>query len=299
MLVFEGRLFLAGAVGSLALSLHNPFPHTLFALPFAAWLAWRPGRARNLSRLLSGYAPGAIVLLGGWMWLRARVTHPAETQGGILGAIEAMRRHAFTAPSLDLMVARTMNLAELASWAAPLLLPLAVLGFLRCRSNQGARLLSASAAVTLAAYAFVPFDQGHGWGFRYFHPAWGVLPILASLALEESGASPALRRLALTAALGSLLLCTPLRLWQVRTFIDAHLAQLPPLARDGRRKVVFVDVNQGSYTIDLIQNDPFLEGDRWTLISFGERGDAGFIRAYFPRARRIAAGAFGSVWQVD
>ncbi|MGZ6123876.1 MAG: hypothetical protein ACXWLR_02895, partial [Myxococcales bacterium] len=33
------RLALAGAVGSLALTLHNPFPHTLFALPFIVALA--------------------------------------------------------------------------------------------------------------------------------------------------------------------------------------------------------------------------------------------------------------------
>ena len=37
-LVLEGRLLLAGTVGSVALSLHNPFPHTLFALPFLGWI---------------------------------------------------------------------------------------------------------------------------------------------------------------------------------------------------------------------------------------------------------------------
>ena len=99
--------------------------------------------------------------------------------------------------------------------------------------------------------------------------------------------------------MGSLLLGTPLRLWQVRTFIDAHLAQLPQLPRDGRQRVLFIDGSHGFYTIDLVQNDPFLEGDRWTLISFGERDDAKFIRVFFPKATRTSAGAFGSVWQVQ
>ena len=298
-LVLERRLLLAGVVGSLALALHNPFPHTLFALPFIALIAWQPGRIRNLLRLAAGYLPGTVVLLGAWMWVRDHVTHPIENRRGLLVGLGALRRSAFTAPSLEMMGVRTMNLAELASWAVPVLLPLAVLGFWRLRSSTGVRLLATSAGLTLGAYAFVTFDQGHGWGFRYFHAAWGALPLLASCALEEGSAAPALRRLALCATLGSLVLCTPLRLWQVRTFMDAHLAQLPQLPRDGQKRVMFVDLRHGSYTIDLVQNDPFLESDRWTLISFGERNDAGFIRVFFPRARKTAAGAFGSVWQVD
>jgi hypothetical protein len=299
VLVLEGRLLLAGVVGSVALALHNPFPHTLFALPFIAFVAWQPGRFRNLLRLAAGYLPGTVVLLGGWMWIRDHVTHPIENRQGLLVGLGALRRSAFTAPSLETMGVRTMNLAELASWAVPVLLPLAILGFWKLRSNTGVRLLAASAGLTLAAYAFVTFDQGHGWGFRYFHAAWGTLPLLASCVLEEGSAAPALRRVALCAALGSLILCTPLRLWQVRTFMDAHLGQLPQLRHDGQKHVMFVDIGHGAYTIDLVQNDPFLESDRWTLISFGARNDALFVRAFFPRARQIAAGAFGSVWQVD
>ena len=63
--------------------------------------------------------------------------------------------------------------------------------------------------------------------------------------------------------------------------------------------MTFINVGRGSYTIDLVQNDPFLETDRWMLISFGELADLSFMRAFFPSARRTAAGAFGSVWQVD
>src|SRR2546425_1250299 len=297
VLVLERRLFLAGAVGSLALALHNPFPHTLFALPWIAEVARRPGRVRNLARLALGYAPGGLVLLGGWMWCRARFTHPMETRGGLLAGLDLIRRLAFTAPSLDLLLVRTMNVAELASWGVPLLLPLAALGAVRSWSQPPARLLSLSAVLTLVGYGFVQFDQGHGWGFRYFHGSWGVLPLLAAGGLESARTSATLRRLALAAGVCSLLLCTPLRFWQVRTFIDAHLAQLP--ASEGAQSVVFVDILRGSYTVDLVQNDPFLGGNRWLLISFGDREDRAFMQAYFPRARRTAAGAFGSVWQVD
>jgi uncharacterized membrane protein (UPF0136 family) len=298
-LVLENRLVLAGAVGSLALALHNPFPHTLFALPFIAWIALRPAPLRNLLRLAAGYAPGLLVLVGGWMGYRARLTHPLETQGGLLAGLDVVRRYAFTAPSLELLLKRTMSLAELASWAVPLLLPLAVLGAVRCRENAGARLLALSAVATFVGYAFVPYDQGHGWGFRYFHGAWGTLPLLAAGALEGAQASGSLRRLVVGAALCSLVLCTPLRFVQVRTFIDAHLAQLPSVPGGRGQRVIFVNPGRGSYSIDLVQNDPFLESDRWVLISHGEVADKQFMQAFFPRSRRAAAGPVASVWVVE
>ncbi|MGG2305238.1 hypothetical protein ACE4Z6_27835, partial [Salmonella enterica] len=37
------RAFAAGLLGSIALTLHNPVPHLLFALPWIGWLALRPG----------------------------------------------------------------------------------------------------------------------------------------------------------------------------------------------------------------------------------------------------------------
>src|SRR5437762_2872009 len=82
-----------------------------------AVLALQPDRIRNLLRLAAGYLPGTVVLLGGWMWVRDHVTHPIENRRGFLVGLGALRRSAFTAPSLEMMSVRTMNLAELASWA--------------------------------------------------------------------------------------------------------------------------------------------------------------------------------------
>jgi hypothetical protein len=297
LLVLEGRLFLAGIIGSIALSLHNPFPHTLFALPWFAWLAWAPGRVRKLLRLGLGYLPGVAILVVAWTWYRARVVRPVHATQELMSILDAIAQSAFATPSRQVFLDRTMNLADLASWALPLLPALAVLGAARFRANTGVRLLSTSALLTLAAYSFVTYNQGHGWGFRYFHPVWFVLPLLAAGALESAEATAPLRKLALAAALCSLALSTPLRFGQVRTFIDSHLAQVP--AAGGGRQVVFLDVARGSYTIDLVQNDPFLEGNRWILISFGETEDSRWMAGAFPRARLTQVWPLGSIWQVD
>jgi hypothetical protein len=231
------------------------------------------------------------------MWYRARVIHPVHATQGLLFNVEAIARFAFGAPSVQRLIDRTMNLTELASWAVPVLLPLAILGAVRCRVNVGARLLMLSAVSTIVGYAFVTYNQGHGWGFRYFHSAWAAVPLLAAGALEDARATPALRKLAAGAAICSLALCTPLRFGQVRTFIDSHLAQVPNTGSG--REVVFLDVARGSYLIDLVQNEPFLEGTRWILISLGEREDARFMSTSFPNAKRIAASPLGTVWRVD
>src|SRR5207249_2923154 len=152
------------------------------------------------------------------------------------------------------------NLAELALWAVPGLLALACIGAVWRRSEPAVRLLTASALLTAVAYVFVPYDQGHGWGYRYFHAAWGALPLLVAGALEHPRAVAPLRKTALIGALASLLLGNGLRLGQVRSFIDSQLRQIPSAPAPARLEVVFLRPDRGYYTVDLVQNDPFLDG---------------------------------------
>ena len=293
------RLFWAGVVGSFALSLHNPFPHVLFALPWILWIALQPGRLRRLFTLAAGYLPGTAILCGGWLVLRSRLTAASDPGRVASGLLEELRRSAFTLPGPEVLWNRSLALVELGLWAVPLLLPLAVLGARRLRGRIEARLLVRSALLTLAGFFFVRYDQGHGWGFRYFHSAWGVLPLLAAGALEMApSAQVSLRRLAIAASLGSLLLANPLRCLQVRSMIDAHLAQIPREAAERSREVVFVRPDRGYYSIDLVQNDPFLEGRRWTLIGHGATDEEQFMRRAFPAAHRVAANPVASVWEV-
>jgi hypothetical protein len=153
--------------------------------------------------------------------------------------------------------------------------------------------------LVFAAYFLVTFDQGHGWGYRYFHPAWGALPLLGAGALVHPAVQPAVRRFLAASAAASLLACTALRFAQVRTFIDAQLAQIPATDSSGSKlEVVMVRIGRGYYTIDLVQNDPFLDGGRWMLFSSGETDEERFMAQAFPGARMVRSNATASVWQV-
>jgi hypothetical protein len=297
------RLVAAGAVGSVALLLHNPVPHVLFALPWIAWVALGRGGARRLAALLLGYAPLSAAGGLGWLWLRSRLAGAAAPGPGPAELAAGLARIAFTAPGGDLLLARAAGLVELILWAVPGLLLVASWGALRSFSPAGdrrLRLLALSGACTLVGYMFVPFNQGHGWGFRYFHSAWGIVPLLAAgfLTSPDVGKTSLPRAMLLCAAL-SLVLGTGLRFAQVRTFIDAHLAQLPRAATSSERRVVFVRRDRGYYSQDLVQNDPFLDGSRWILLSGGETADADWMRQAFPHSRRIAANEVATVWAVE
>ncbi|MFL5310653.1 MAG: hypothetical protein ACJ79H_09405, partial [Myxococcales bacterium] len=296
-------LFAAGAVGSFALALHNPVPHLLFALPWMAWIALRRGGARRLAALIAGYVPLSVALGLGWLWIRSKLAGSGAKGPGPMELARGLARIAFSAPGVDLVLARAAGLVELILWAAPGVLLVACWGAARSLRGSGDRrlsLLALSGICTLIGYMFVPFNQGHGWGFRYFHSAWGIVPLLAAAFLTSADVEKTLlpRAMLVCAAL-SLALGTGLRFAQVRTFIDDHLAQLPRAAASQERRVVFVRRDRGYYSQDLVQNDPFLDGLRWILLSGGEESDAGWMRQAFPRSRRIAANEVATVWAVE
>lgn len=269
------RLFLAGLVGGFALSLHNPFPHTVFAVPWILWLATRRGqRLRNIAWLFAGYLPIVLLLVGGWSLWQHYTLHDGAQATALVQAVNnipptileraigLLRRFmgVFSWPDVFIVFDRLGGLAKLWLWASPLLLLLAWWGG-RGEKQPGLRLLGASALLTYFAYFAIPFDQGHGWGYRYFHSAWGVLPVLGALgviklaALEGSRVS---RQMALL-ALMSLVTANALRFVQMDDFMESHLAQFPPRVEAERR--VVLHNGKGFYALDLIQNDPWLRGE--------------------------------------
>lgn len=304
------RLVLAGLVGSVALTLHNPVPHILFALPWLAWLVTRPDRARTVPWLVAGYLPLFLLLGAGWFWYTQVHLHRGPIDQALINAAgdTAGLAQTFGLPNGWTLLARLIGLAKTWLWATPGLMLFAVAGFARQRGNTQVRLLAASAALTLLGYCFVLFDQGHGWGYRYFHSAWFVLPLLAAAlvaSVHDSAASPpAAVQLAQapdvrTFIVACALLYLPIGLAQrvdtVGGFVREILAQAPDDPTQGPR-VIFIDPRRMFYGADLIQNDAFLREDVLRMMYRTPEQNAALMQQVFPEYQRVIAVEAGEIW---
>jgi hypothetical protein len=293
------RAAIAGAVGSLALVLHNPVPHILFALPWLVWLALRPERFRLLGALVAGYLPGCLLLGFGWSLFLGR--HTDSTAAGAIAAAGANLLYdrvasiGTTVSSLGL-ASRPLDLAKLWLWSVPGMMALALVGGWQLRRERSVWwTIAASGLLTYFGYFFVPFDQGHGWGARYFHSAWLVLPLLAVRVLRAPNA--ALSGYVAGCAILSLALLTSLCALQVEQFVARHLAQLPATS-SGEARVLIIDGRNSYYGWDLVRSDPFFRDAVKVFFSRGPERDATMMAAHFPEYRLLASDRHGWVWGI-
>ena len=305
------RAAAAGVVGSLALTLHNPVPHLLFAAPWLLWVATRRGGMRLLASLIAGYLPLCVLLGLGWFLFSGHLLRegivPAAGPAAPLDRLQHMLA-TFSLPDATVVLARLIGVAKTWVWAVPGLMALAAVGAVRWRRDAVCRLFTASALLTLLGYFLVPVDQGHGWGYRYFHSAWMSLPLLATAALfrparipGDTGSQPRLFEDAATKSfvaacmLLTLVFGVGLRAWQVEDFMARDLSQVPHYAGTERR-VVILDVRRSFYGADLVQNDPWLRQDEIRMFSHGTAADQQMMAQYYPQLHRVYADRYGTVW---
>ncbi|MEP6547857.1 MAG: hypothetical protein ABJD53_10365 [Gammaproteobacteria bacterium] len=285
------RVFAAGLVGSMALVLHNPVPHALFAIPWIVAMAVDREQRRYLSPLILGYLPGACIFFV-WLVFRAdigSVPHGAPVARGIASGV-------FAWPDATMLNMRAAALVKMCIWTLPIVFVLAVLGGVRHQDSRLVRLLTQSAVLTFIGYLFVRFDQGHGWGYRYFHSAWGTVPILAGCAMAgRSDGQGGLISFAGASALLSLAVVMPFQMYHIDKFISQHLAQIPPPRRPGNN-VYFIHPRGGFYVADMVQMDPLLRDRDLVLVSRGAQLDAELIRRNWPDAVEIGGGPTADQW---
>lgn len=301
-----GRAALAGFVGSIALTLHNPVPHILFALPWIVWLLRRSGGVRIVGLMLAGYLPLCLILGFGWFWFTGQIMNGgAHTVSAAALSLDFHRiAISFSLPSGTLLFARLIGIAKICAWAVPVLPVLAGVGAWKSRHNPFCRLLLASALLTLLGYLFVPVDQGHGWGYRYFHSAWLALPLLGASALARVPGTRTAASLfedadthtfVVACILATFIGGVAVRAAQMHEFMSDDLSQLPAYAGT-ERHIELIDATVAFYGADLVQNDPWLRGSTVRMLSQGAAANAAMMRKYFPTFHRVFADHHGWVW---
>ncbi len=305
------RAAAAGVVGSLALTLHNPVPHMLFAAPWLVWVATRPGGMRLFASLIAGYLPLCVLLGLGWFLFSGHLL--GEGLAPVAGPAAPLHRlqrmlETFSPPDATVALARLIGIAKTWVWAVPGLMILAAAGAIRWRRDALCRLFAASALLTLLGYFLVPVDQGHGWGYRYFHSAWMALPLLATAALFRpvrlpGGDDPQSRlfedgetkSFVAACMLLTLVFGVGFRAWQVEEFIASDMGQVPQYTGTERR-IVILDVRHSFYGGDLVQNDPWLRLNEIRMYSHGAAADERMMAQYYPELRKVYADHYGTVW---
>jgi hypothetical protein len=288
------KAMLAGVVGSVALTMHNPFPHLLFALPWIMWVVCRREGIRMTLCLAAGYAPLCLLLGFGWFWFSGHL------RDGVSPTLSV-----FALPTAPVLLARLIGIAKTWIWAVPSLMVLAGAGAWKGWPHPALRVLTLSAVFTLLGYFMVPVDQGHGWGYRYFHTAWIVLPLLAAGALTQTGVGRSANTFEDEDSRGFVFSCSVLmivigmtvRAAQVHSFLTSDLAQMPAY-RGTERRVVLINANFSFYGADLVQNDPWLRGDVIRMLSHGHEEDARMMASNFPSMHLVYDDSHGAVWSL-
>jgi hypothetical protein len=242
----DDRLGLAAApwVGALALGLHNPFPHALFAAPFLLRLL-RTRRVGWIAYYAAIYGAAAF----GWYRLMS-FSHPQVGRGAAL--------QEFGLPTAQGYFVHGMNLSLLLTWQTPAMALFLVAAFFLIRSlKQAERDLMAGIVLTFAFYFAFPSTQGHGWGYRYLYSVLGSAALLAASAtVALTGPTGALvRRLVVASSVAALVVQLPIRLFQAERFVRPYAAALDYIATRPA-DVVLVDPKAAYYGRDLIRNDP-------------------------------------------
>jgi hypothetical protein len=236
--------------GVLALGLHNPFPHALFAAPFLLRVVLR--------RRFGWAAYYAVVYLAGaaawYHWLRFAAAPTAAAARSTSSLVDT-----FTFPSGHQLVTQALNLGLIISWQTPVLFVLALAAVIAWRRLSATeRDLAWGVALTISLYVFFPANQGHGWGYRYVYGVLGSLVLLgargASLLAHVRG-DAAMQWLVTASAAVSIAVQLPLRASQVSSVVRPHAAALEFIAARPE-KLVLVDVTAAWYASDLVRNDP-------------------------------------------
>jgi hypothetical protein len=244
-------------VGVVALGVHSPFPHALFAAAFVL---------RYLLRrrfIVFGYV--SVVYLAGLLFWHQYIFQPAGGASSIAGAAgnaAGLVPSLFQIPTAELRLTAAMHLSLIASWNSALLMLLVIAAMLQWkRLDEFSRYAAASLLFTVIIRLFLfPTPQGEGWGYRFIYDGLGLLCLLAAVGSDVLSAALGRRRamrLVAVSLAAAVVLQIPLRVYGVRRIVGPYrhgyewMSSLPA-------DVVIYRWDEVMWGRQLLRNDPFL-----------------------------------------
>lgn len=253
------------AVGFVAVGLHQPIMHPMFAAPILFLLLLeRDWRRAAL------YFLGYSVIGGFWawwpnaMWVLVEADAAAPKGQGI----DYISRLTLTVMQGDGLRLANMvaNLFRFFAWQHLLLLPLLLFGFTVARHNRLAGALAGGILLTTTVMFIILPYQGHGFGYRYVHGLIGNFILLAVFGWMTLGApQPHWRILLMRTTAAGLILLFPLQAWMAYSFY-APYAQASKRIAASSADFVVVGETDAPFSIDLVINPPALDAHPIRLI---------------------------------
>lgn len=278
----------AALVGVLAISLHQPHVHPLFAFPFLLRLVFQ--RRWGLAALY--LAVYASALGGAAAWWTA-------TKPSLGGEVPSL----FAWPSWKRWEEILMSAELMATWLPLPLLAGLMVGAARYRQLPPlARDALWSVVLTFGFHMLHTTNQGHGWGYRYVYAVLGCMVVVMASALvtpaldharaaEEAGVSASGL---LGFAAFSLLVQGPLRAVQVRDFVTPF-ASASAAIQQAPADLVLLDLGSAWYLVDLVRNDPlFIRPPKVVMLQYLDAEGAALVKSgrysvRMPREEELAA----------
>lgn len=246
------------AVGFVAVGLHQPIFHPMFAAPIL-FLLILDGAWRRAVFFLVGYA--AIGAFWAWwpgaMWALVEGNALAPQAAGV----DYLSRLVAAVTTGDPMRIANMvsNVLRFVAWQHMLLLPLVAIGVVAARRDRLAGALLGGIVLTTAVMLVILPYQGHGFGYRYWHGLIGNFILLAVYGWMTTGDARARwRGLLLPTTAASLLVLLPLQAWMAHAFYAPYAAASQRIDASDADYVI-IGGEDMAFSVDLIINPPMLD----------------------------------------
>jgi hypothetical protein len=241
-------------LGALLIGLHQPHVHPLIAAPFVLRLFYTK-KWKTFAWFTLCY------LVGAWAWYQVYGVLRPSALGGDLSNM------AFAGPGMILSLVLGLlfgifHAITFLAWTTPVLLPFLGI-FLFTWKRQPAVVQDGflGAALTFFFYLFFPHPQGHGWGFRYLHAAYGLLALAAAggaVTLFREGWKVQVTKALIASVAFSVVIQIPYRIHEIRTMVTPLALTWDYIAKQPA-DFVLIKTNDFWYSWDLIRNDPWLK----------------------------------------